>query len=159
MINITKDNSQLETMGHFLKKETLKQNPQADAYSTINIPLYQRDYSWNSESIGNFLEMFDKILDSKFSSKAIYFGNIFYYFDSKNSKTIDIVDGQQRITTIHILLFAMRNIIKSNNWNIEDDRFEKINKEINYMLFTGNDKFRIYHSNKRGRRSFTEMVE
>lgn len=159
MINITKDNSQLETMGHFLKKETLKQNPQTDSYSTINIPLYQRDYSWNSESISNFLEMFDKILDSKFSSKAIYFGNIFYYFDSKNSKTIDIVDGQQRITTIHILLFAMRNIIKSNNWNIEDDKFEKINREINYMLFTGNDKFRIYHSNKRERRSFTEMVE
>lgn len=150
MKNITKKSGELETIGNFLSKK-LEENSEANLYSVINIPQYQRDYSWNSESIENFLEMFDNLLASGLKIKPIYIGNIFYYFNKKEERTIDIVDGQQRITTIHILLFAIRNIINNNSENIENDEFEEVNEIINCILFKKDKEPRIYHSSKRER--------
>ena len=67
----------------------------------LEIPLYQRPYSWEDEQVIDLIED----LISAFSSKKDKYliGNmIFHQEDSKEE--INIVDGQQRTTTLALIL-------------------------------------------------------
>ena len=74
---------------------------------TINIPIFQRPYKWDKIQIDQFLNDFDNLIDSyqdEDDDTYHFFGLIVYVENSDREKTIDIIDGQQRITTIFILL-------------------------------------------------------
>lgn len=77
----------------------------------INIPRYQREYSWKKENIKTLLNDIHK---------DYYLGNIISYKDSNVS---EIIDGQQRIITTFLILITIRNI--TNNANLKND-IEKI---------------------------------
>ncbi len=64
----------------------------------INIPRYQREYSWEKENIKTLLTDIHK---------DYYLGNIISYKDHNVS---EIIDGQQRIITTFLVLIAIRNI-------------------------------------------------
>lgn len=64
----------------------------------INIPRYQREYSWEKENIKTLLSDIHK---------DYYLGNIISYKDCNGS---EIIDGQQRIITTFLILIAIRNI-------------------------------------------------
>lgn len=77
----------------------------------INIPRYQREYSWKKENIKTLLNDIHK---------DYYLGNIISYKDSNVS---EIIDGQQRIITTFLILITIRNI--TTNANLKND-IEKI---------------------------------
>lgn len=77
----------------------------------INIPRYQREYSWEKENIKTLLNDIHK---------DYYLGNIISYKDSNVS---EIIDGQQRIITTFLILITIRNI--TTNANLKKD-IEKI---------------------------------
>lgn len=73
----------------------------------FNIPVYQRNYSWKEEQCK---KLFDDILKIKFQDKALHFIGTIVYVDinaSPSFKEFIIIDGQQRITTILLLLKAL----------------------------------------------------
>lgn len=71
--------------------------------SYYRIPRFQRPYSWDQENIAEFWE------DIVQENPGEYFiGSMVVYKDSKNY--LDIVDGQQRLTTITILLCVLRDV-------------------------------------------------
>ncbi len=75
------------------------------------IPVYQRKYDWKEENCQQLFEDLKKIvLDNRGSH---FFGSIVSTVVG-NGATIEyhIIDGQQRLTTVSLLLLAIRNLIR-----------------------------------------------
>ena len=70
---------------------------------TYNVPHFQRDYSWSNEEWDDlWLDINNLIREHE---DAHYMG--YLVLRSKDSKNFDIVDGQQRLTTLSILALAV----------------------------------------------------
>nr|WP_314100207.1 DUF262 domain-containing protein [uncultured Lachnoanaerobaculum sp.] len=86
-------------------RELIKVN-EGEGYS---IPIYQRPYSWEEKNIKDFLaSIFDAFKevnkkDCKTNAKPVFFGTIQLDLN-KDDNTLDIVDGQQRLTTFLLFL-------------------------------------------------------
>jgi uncharacterized protein with ParB-like and HNH nuclease domain len=72
----------------------------ASAY--LKVPRFQRPYSWDKGNVAEFFN--DTIVEP---SDDYFIGSVVFYRD--RSDTFGIVDGQQRLTTITLLLCALRN--------------------------------------------------
>lgn len=90
------------------------------------IPLYQRNYDWKEENCEQLFQDLMKLHNS--DRKSHFFGSI---VSSIQSGTEDrfIIDGQQRITTVSLLLIAMVNAKKEGLIEADDAKLvEKIFK-------------------------------
>jgi uncharacterized protein with ParB-like and HNH nuclease domain len=72
------------------------------------IPRFQRPYSWDRENIEDFWN------DVVINSDADYFIGSMVVFKPPQADTAGVVDGQQRLTTITMILAALRNALKEN---------------------------------------------
>ncbi|ATH63565.1 hypothetical protein BJG87_11590 [Staphylococcus pasteuri] len=88
---------------------------------TYNIPIYQRNYSWRDENIEALVKDIEK------EDSGYYLGNIIVTERKDKPNFYDIIDGQQRITTILLILLAIYD-----NLNIS---MEKLNQENEKDLF------------------------
>lgn len=70
--------------------------------SFFKIPRFQRPYSWDEENIAEF---WDDLINNK--SHDYFIGSMVVY--KKAKQQYGVVDGQQRLTTITILLCVLRN--------------------------------------------------
>ncbi len=68
------------------------------------IPDFQRPYSWDKINITSFIEDLESVMLGK---KKHYFGSIVYINEGNNST---IIDGQQRATTVLLMLTALYHI-------------------------------------------------
>lgn len=86
----------------------------------LHIPSYQRPFDWGKEELS---EMIADIKSSLTSEEQLFLGNfIFEEVENQNStKSIKIVDGQQRVTTISLILIAIRQRARA----LKDDIFAK----------------------------------
>jgi hypothetical protein len=72
------------------------------------IPRYQRGYDWQKEEIS---ELIDDLLESQ---SSLYLGTmIFDAADRARTNAVAVVDGQQRLTTILLMLIACRQIAEA----------------------------------------------
>lgn len=84
------------------------------------IPVYQRNYEWSSE---HCKKLFNDIVDAHKLSRSHFCGSI-VYSRLKETNSINyyiIIDGQQRITTIYLLLKALHD---SATLDSERDKIE-----------------------------------
>ncbi len=101
------------------------------------IPIYQRVYSWEKEQCK---ELWDDIIkiggDDKMDGHFI--GSILYVLDgfTHSNNALLIIDGQQRLTTITLLLTALRDYWSDKRKEIEDDYLINSDKD-------GDKKFRL----------------
>lgn len=95
------------------------------------IPPFQRNYDWSKEQCD---ELFDDIVKAYKTDKTHYLGNIVYYMGKNSGASFNeliLVDGQQRITTILLLLCAIRDYYKevdlkiNSRYLINDTDIEK----------------------------------
>lgn len=80
----------------------------------FQIPVYQRNYDWSSE---NCIKLFKDVIDAIDKDKKHFIGTI-VYIRTKHGSIIDhdlIIDGQQRITTISIMLKAIYDLAYESN--------------------------------------------
>ncbi|PDW14905.1 hypothetical protein BB409_06040 [Helicobacter pylori] len=106
--------------------------------STIfSIPVYQRNYTWEEENCEKLLQDIVSISQNK---KTHFMGSITYILhlidDEKSLRQLQefvIIDGQQRITTIMLLLKAIETKIPN----------EGIKKEIDGLLNLSGQKLRL----------------
>ena len=66
------------------------------------VPDYQRPYSWNEKNLNDLLNDFMRIAEEKIDSW--FLGPIFTTKTQPNTKLSELLDGQQRLTSIQILL-------------------------------------------------------
>lgn len=89
---------------------------------TFAVPLYQREYSWNLEQVSDlFYDILESDEDGHFLSSLLL-------YQTGNKNKMEIVDGQQRMTTIFLLLLS---ILKK----LEDSTKQKAIERINTLLF------------------------
>lgn len=73
------------------------------------IPVYQRNYTWDSKNVFRLLDDIHRLL--KGESKYHFIGNIVFVRKSESLyHEREIVDGQQRVTTIFLILLALRDL-------------------------------------------------
>ena len=113
----------------------------------MNIPIYQREYSWQKEQ---WKELWEDIVEIGLDDtrNSYFVGSIVYKEDkssvigSNSLHRLDIIDGQQRITTLTLLLCS---ILKS--WDDIDDETQYYIK--NFIINTDFEKTRkLYLRNK-----------
>lgn len=76
------------------------------------IPVYQRKYDWKIENCKNLYEDLKKIIRNQRESH--FFGSIVSQVVPKGNKIeFHIIDGQQRLTTVTLLLLAISNLVKA----------------------------------------------
>ncbi|MBQ4512268.1 MAG: DUF4268 domain-containing protein [Anaerolineaceae bacterium] len=74
------------------------------------IPVYQRNYDWKTENCKQLYDDLVKIIRE--NRKSHFFGSIVSVYDPNgDNEDFLIIDGQQRLTTVSLLLLAMHNLI------------------------------------------------
>lgn len=89
------------------------------------IPVYQRNYDWKKEQCK---QLYDDLINVvKYDYKSHFFGTIVsIYNDSSRDREYLIIDGQQRITTVSLMLLAIYNILDKERLESNKIRKEKI---------------------------------
>lgn len=83
----------------------------------FDIPAYQRPYAWTTEQAG---ELLDDLLNAALGDgDTDYFLGSIVLIKNENQPRSEVVDGQQRLTTLTILFCALRDLI-----NDPDDKGE-----------------------------------
>jgi len=102
------------------------------------IPVYQRAYSWESDNWDTFL---NDLKEQIKGNNNYFYGNLLLEIVKKGVR-YEVIDGQQRLTTISIFIRSIINVLKKRNSKetIEID-FEE--KETIYLKNGGNIKLRI----------------
>ncbi len=81
------------------------------------IPEYQRPYVWGTDKVDDLIkdlqEFFNEEANSKENSEEYYLGYILLY-DNKNKNQLEVVDGQQRLTTLLIIKHLIEKSIPLN---------------------------------------------
>ncbi|GAA9074115.1 DUF262 domain-containing protein [Helicobacter pylori] len=103
----------------------------------FSIPVYQRNYTWEEENCEKLLQDIVSISQNK---KTHFMGSITYVLhlidDEKSLRRLQefvIIDGQQRVTTIMLLLKAIETKIQN----------EGIKKEIDNLLNLSGQRLRL----------------
>ncbi len=74
------------------------------------IPKYQRPYSWTEDNVS---ELINDIADAIDSNLDVYFIGSIITIDKGNDLS-EVVDGQQRLTTLTLIFAALRNLIEND---------------------------------------------
>ncbi|MBR4985947.1 MAG: DUF262 domain-containing protein [Proteobacteria bacterium] len=128
------------------------------------IPVYQRKYTWKNENCETLLNDIMELYHNPDSDKGHFFGTCAFAPSGSDDNQLLIIDGQQRLTTVSILLKAIQDVANSleekkiNFHNYfytenpdckeEDTHILRLNhthksdEEIYKRLFTSNDKLR-----------------
>lgn len=76
------------------------------------IPVYQRNYDWKTENCKQLYDDLIKVIKNK--RRSHFFGSLVSVYEPSGRNTeFLVIDGQQRLTTVSLLLLAMYNLIKS----------------------------------------------
>lgn len=82
------------------------------------IPVYQREYVWDGALRDNFIE---NILEAYEQDAPYFIGSM--VFQNREDGTAEVVDGQQRLTTIFILLSVLVRVAQARNLSETDKDF------------------------------------
>ncbi len=87
------------------------------------IPVYQRKYDWKEENCRRLYEDLKKIIRDRRESH--FFGSIVSSVIGNGALTeYHIIDGQQRLTTVSLLLLAIRNLIRQKKITAQEERLD-----------------------------------
>ena len=74
---------------------------------TYIIPVYQRNYAWEESEISTLIkDVYDSSLEK--SKVRYYIGTLVTY--NRGERVYEVIDGQQRLTTIYIILNVLANL-------------------------------------------------
>lgn len=86
----------------------------------LKIPVYQRNYDWTETNVRRLLDDLKTVVQTKKS----HFIDAIVYLESQNSdmgmQEFLIIDGQQRITTLSILIKAVMDLCGPNDQQAAD---------------------------------------
>ncbi|EMG87601.1 hypothetical protein HMPREF1397_01005 [Helicobacter pylori GAM115Ai] len=98
-------------------KTTIKEIFQEEGYS---IPNYQRDYAWKDKNFRDLWEGLEEAIEYNKKGYGHFIGTMVVSKNEDNKKLYDIIDGQQRTTTIFMLLHVLAS--KQNEKDKQETR-------------------------------------
>lgn len=88
------------------------------------IPVYQRNYTWTTgREVKRFLDDLYNVLIGRYDK---HFLGIMIYLNTEidySSREFSIIDGQQRLTTTFLTLYAIKDLMLHNGLESEVDKF------------------------------------
>jgi len=96
--------------------------------NNLTIPEYQRPYSWNDEQVTDLLDDLIEAYENKKDNYLI--GNMIFY---RNKNKIELVDGQQRSTTIALILKVLNYKVEFLNQKVNTLSIKSIQKNYNLI--------------------------
>jgi hypothetical protein len=105
----------------------------------FGLDYYQREYTWSREDVKSLLDDLVRRFYASWkptdgreatASYAPYFLGPFVYFES-DSVTY-LVDGQQRVTTLHLLLIHIRSLLKEQEAHDDVGELEKLISKVKH---------------------------
>lgn len=80
------------------------------------IPVYQRNYTWSADKeVKQYLDDLENVLKGDYSN---HFMGIIIYLEKTidfSSREFSIIDGQQRLTTTFLIIYAIKQLLEQNN--------------------------------------------
>jgi len=128
------------------------------------IPEYQRPYSWEYE---HCFQLYNDLMES-FKSKEDYFiGNLIIAKSENDDYELDVIDGQQRLTTLFLMikilsLFTKDELFKNDFEKILGGMSRKTRRyeyRIKTEVFESNDAKMIEDILKYDKDNFDEMIQ
>jgi uncharacterized protein with ParB-like and HNH nuclease domain len=105
------------------------------------IPRYQREYTWGK---AQWESLFDDVLEN---DPGYFLGSIICINQTTDTlavQQLEVVDGQQRLTTLSLLFAALYQSLKRDENDLdEDQRVELINLKRKLVLKKGDDQLRV----------------
>lgn len=95
----------------------------------FEIPIYQRSYSWKNEQCAQLFR--DLEVTIRNDKPSHFFGSLVSVSEKDN---LLIIDGQQRITTVSLLLLALKNTIDDGSKAIDDPQKESTRLYKRYLV-------------------------
>lgn len=106
-------------------QKTLKDIFLGDTYR-FEIPSYQRPYSWTTREAR---ELLDDVVEAMEDDQDDYFLGSFVLVKLPSAKHAEVVDGQQRLTTLTILLAALRDLSETDEIRSYLDQFITVGRD------------------------------
>jgi Protein of unknown function DUF262/Protein of unknown function (DUF1524) len=105
------------------------------------IPRYQREYTWSKPQ---WETLFDDVQEN---DSGYFLGSIICINQTSDTlavQRLEVVDGQQRLTTLSLLFAALYQSLKLHDEDLDDDqRVELINLKRKLVLKKGDDQLRV----------------
>ncbi|WP_051190272.1 DUF262 domain-containing protein [Mycobacterium sp. UM_WGJ] len=91
-----------------------------DQNVVYQVPRYQREYSWQRSQ---WDELFDDLIESN-RSQGHFLGTIICVnqsVDTTDASVLELIDGQQRMTTLSLLLAALLKALRAHDSDLDDE--------------------------------------
>lgn len=125
--------------------------------SVLTVPIYQRNYAWKSEQVEAFL---NDIEDLAIRDEGEHFFGAIVVLDRQEQKELELIDGQQRVTTTIMLLSILRDV--TNNLGVDGivigENVVSVPTRINSMLKLNDQVTDRYRANYKLEKVFKEFV-
>jgi len=108
------------------------------------IPPYQRPYSWDEEQCRELFEDLKRAFEDEKTS-SYFLGNIVIASSNENKNRLEVIDGQQRLTTLTLLLKALlffdttNKKLRNSIWELDDRTDEPKEQRLETMVFQDKD--------------------
>lgn len=121
---------------HFdVKPETIKK-VFIEPKHFFEIPRFQRPYSWEEGNIEEFWETIFK------SAEPVFLGTIILNIDRLDTEdVVEIIDGQQRYLTIHVLGAVVRDTCRELQKEFDDTDFDSLARGVTQSIIGKPDKW------------------
>ncbi|MCX7569196.1 DUF262 domain-containing HNH endonuclease family protein [Tumebacillus sp. DT12] len=104
---------------------------------TYEIPDYQRPYSWTKNEL---TDLFNDLEATILTESNHYFGAFVFNEERKKSDdAIEVIDGQQRLTTVAIFLYVLRGLYQEPRFRDLEGVEHRRNKLKEYLEFLDDD--------------------
>ena len=107
----------------------------------FTMPVYQRPYSWTTEETGELLTDLLGAMDAGEAQEPDpYFLGSIVLISRPNSSMHEVIDGQQRLTTLTILFCVLRELTEDPDKSLSLDRRVRETRDV---FAGGRDRFRL----------------
>lgn len=101
-----------------------------DGKKQFTIPIYQRTYSWTVEQCNRLFEDIFRVGTDNIQTSH-FIGSVVYFNPGNSPVTavpeLLVIDGQQRLTTVSLILLALIHFLRKNNdVTLDDETWEEI---------------------------------
>lgn len=125
------------------------------------IPIYQRTYSWQLSQCNQLFSDIMRI-SKEDDIHGHFLGSVVYFQESIHTVSdvpqLLVIDGQQRLTTVSLLILALANFINENEVEI-DTNFTKL---LNYYLLNAEEEKELRYKlllTRRDKETFINLVK
>src|SRR5690606_20583043 len=117
-----------------------------DASNIFSVPIYQRAYSWREENLNEFLSD----LVNQQVGRTYFLGSYLFHINGKRGDfdIVDIVDGQQRLTTFSVFIYELLSKLRSIGSAVASSRTKRIfikDEDIFKMELSNEDSSFLHH--------------